>query len=145
MLKKEIIIVNEKIFFFKSEFNTLTKLSTGKKPPEEITVKEKLKASKVLRSTSLKTTKIIKVKKEYNINTLNDCFKVSEVLKDKKSVNEFFKLLSKTSINKIIEKRKYNPPIHCEVDLHNIRLWSKFLTLSKIVNPVDVNPDIDSK
>ena len=145
MLKKEIIIVNEKIFFFKSEFNMFTKLSTGKKPPEEITVKEKLKASKVLRSTSLKTTKIIKVKKEYNINTLNDCFKVSEVLKDKKSVNEFFKLLSKTSINKIIEKRKYNPPIHCEVDLHNIRLWSKFFTLSKIVNPVDVNPDIDSK
>ena len=61
-----------------------TKLSTGKKPPEEITVKERLKASKVLRSISLKTTKIIKVKKEYNINTLNDCFKVSEVLKDKK-------------------------------------------------------------
>ena len=145
MLKKETIIVKEKIFFFKSEFNTFNKLSTGKKPPEEITVKEKLKASKVLRFISLKTTKIINVKIEYNINTLNDCLKVSEVLKDKKSVNEFFKLLSKTSINKIIEKRKYNPPIHWEVDLHNIRLWSKFFTLSKIVNPVDVKPDIDSK
>ena len=51
----------------------------------------------------------------YNINTLNDCFKVSEVLKDKKSVNEFIKLLSKASINKIIENRKYNPPISCSV------------------------------
>tara|TARA_B100000686_G_C16098858_1_gene622216 strand:- start:201 stop:506 length:306 start_codon:yes stop_codon:yes gene_type:complete len=100
----------------------LSKLFEGKNPPEEIMVKEKLNASKVLRSITFKIIKITNVKNEYNIKTLNDCFKVSEVLNDKKSVNEFFKLLSKTSINNIIEKRKYSPPIHCDVDLHNIRL-----------------------
>ena len=123
----------------------LSKLFEGKNPPEEIMVKEKLNASKVLRSITFKIIKITNVKNEYNIKTLNDCFKVSEVLNDKKSVNEFFKLLSKTSINNIIEKRKYSPPIHCDVDLHNIRLWSIFFTFSKTVNPVDVNPEIDSK
>ena len=34
------------------------------------------------------------------------------VLNDKKFVKDFFKLLSKISINKIIENKKYNPPIH---------------------------------
>tara|TARA_Y100000590_G_C15678366_1_gene998847 strand:+ start:621 stop:959 length:339 start_codon:yes stop_codon:yes gene_type:complete len=112
MLKKDISIVKEKIVFLKSEFNILSKLFNGKKPPEEIKVKEKLKASKVLRSIIFKIIKITNVKKEYNIKTFNDCFKVSDVLNDKKYVNDFFKLLSNTSINKIIEKRKYNPPIH---------------------------------
>ena len=30
-------------------------------------------------------------------------------------------------------------------DLHNIKLWSMWLILSKIVKPVEVNPEIDSK
>jgi len=76
---------------------------------------------------------------------LNDCFKVSEVSNDKKFVNDFFKLLSKISINKIIENKKYKPPNHCDEDLHKIKLSSMYLILSKIVNPVDVKPDMASK
>ena len=49
------------------------------------------------------------------------------------------------SIKKIIEKRKYKPPIHWVDDLHNIKLWSIFLMLENIVKPVEVNPEIDSK
>ena len=49
------------------------------------------------------------------------------------------------SINKSNEKRKYKPPIHCDVDLHKIKLLSICLILSKIVNPVEVNPEIASK
>ena len=44
-----------------------------------------------------------------------------------------------------MENKKYKPPSHCDDDLHSIRLSSKCLILSKIVNPVDVNPEIDSK
>jgi len=73
------------------------------------------------------------------------CLKVSVLLKEIKFVNDFFILLSNISINKIIENRKYNPPIHCEVDLHIIKLSLRCLILLKIVNPVEVNPDIASK
>ena len=38
----------DKIIFFKSVLNKLSKLFKDKKPPDEITVKDKLKASKVL-------------------------------------------------------------------------------------------------
>ena len=48
----------------------------------------------------------------YKINIFDDCFNVSDVLNDKKFVKDFFKLLSKISINKIIENKKYSPPIH---------------------------------
>tara|TARA_B100001540_G_C15356517_1_gene439331 strand:+ start:128 stop:508 length:381 start_codon:yes stop_codon:yes gene_type:complete len=121
------------------------KLFTGIKPPEEIKVIDKLNASNVLRSISFKIKKIKKVNDVYKISILNDCFNVSIVSKDKKLVNVFLKLVSKISISKIIEDKKYKPPIHCEDDLHNIKLWSKCLILSNIVNPVEVKPDIDSK
>ena len=48
-------------------------------------------------------------------------------------------------MRKIIENRKYKPPIHWVDDLHNIRLWSICLMLSKIVKPVEVKPEIASK
>ena len=57
----------------------------------------------------------------------------------------FVQEVSKISISKSKEKRKYNPPIHCDADLHKIKLVSICLILSKIVNPVDVNPEIASK
>ena len=42
----------------------------------------------------------------------------------------------------IIKKiRKYKPPIHCEDDLHSIKVGSKYLIFSNIVNPVEVNPE----
>ena len=52
---------------------------------------------------------------------------------------------SNISINRSSENKKYNPPIHCEVDLQMIKLESICLIFSKIENPVDVNPEIASK
>ena len=48
------------------------------------------------------------------------------------------------SIKKIIENKKYKPPIHWIDDLHKIRPWSICFILSKIVNPVEVNPETAS-
>ena len=48
------------------------------------------------------------------------------------------------SIKKIIENKKYSPPIHWIDDLHKIRPWSMCFILLKIVNPVDVNPETAS-
>ena len=62
-----------------------------------------------------------------------------------KLVKDFFRLLSNISIKSIIDIKKYKPPSHCVVDLHNIRLSSRCLILLNIVKPVDVNPDIASK
>ena len=121
------------------------KLFTGKKPPDEINVIDRLNESKILKSKIFKMTKIANVNKIYKINIFEDCFKVSDTLNDKKFVKDFFKLLSKISINKIIENKKYKPPTHWDEDLHNIKLSSKCLTLSKTLNPVDVKPEIDSK
>ena len=61
-----------------------------------------------------------------------------------KFVRDFFKLLSKISISKMIENKKYKPPIHWIDDLHKISPWSTCFILSNIVNPVEVNPETDS-
>ena len=79
------------------------------------------------------------------MNILSDCLKISAVLKAKKLVNVFLRLSSKTSINRIIENKKYKPPNHCVVERHNNKLSSKCLRLLNIVNPVEVKPDIASK
>ncbi len=89
--------------------------------------------------------KIPRLKKTYKNKILNDCFNVSDVSKDKKFVTDFFKLLSKMSINKTIENKKYKPPTHCDEDLHKIKLSSMCLIFSKIVKPVELKPDIASK
>jgi len=65
-----------------------------------------LKELKILISIRFKIIKIKNVKPEYKINIFNDCLNTSEVLKDIKFVNDFLKLLSKISINKIIENKK---------------------------------------
>ena len=85
------------------------------------------------------------VSNEYKINILKVCLKVSDILKDKKFVKDFFIFSSNISINKINENKKYKPPTHCDDDLHKIKLSSKCFMLSNILKPVDVNPDIDSK
>ena len=123
----------------------LDKLFTGKKPPDEINVIDRLNESKNLKSETFKIRKITNVNNIYKINIFDDCFNVSEVLNDKKFVKDFLKLSSKISINKIIENKKYNPPTHWDEDLHNIKLLSKCLMLSKMLNPVEVKPEIDSK
>ena len=121
------------------------KLFTGKKPPDEINVIDRLNESKILKSRIFKMTKIANVNKVYKINIFEDCFKVSDTLNDKKFVKDFFKLLSKISINKIIENKKYKPPTHWDEDLHNIKLSSMCLILLNMVKPVEVKPEIDSK
>ena len=123
----------------------LSRLFDGKKPPEEINVIDKLNELKDLIPDILSNKKIQKVRTEYNISTLEDCFKVSIVLNDKKLVKFFFKLTSKISIKSIIENKKYKPPIHWDDDLHNIKLSSKCLIFSNTENPVEVNPETASK
>tara|TARA_B100000401_G_C52391867_1_gene524658 strand:+ start:190 stop:366 length:177 start_codon:yes stop_codon:yes gene_type:complete len=51
-------------------------------------------------------------------------------------------LFEKIIIKNII---KYKPPIHCEEDLHNIKVGSKYFIFSKIENPVEVIPEKLSK
>ena len=78
----------------------------GKNPPEEIIVIAKLSELNVLILNKLRIINITKVIKEYNKKIFNDCFKVSALLNDIKFVSDFLKLLSKISINKIIENKK---------------------------------------
>jgi hypothetical protein len=84
----------------------LDKLFIGKKPPEEIIVIAILSELKVLKLKKFRIMNNIKVNTVYKMNILNDCFKVSALLKDIKFVKDFLKLLSKISINKIIENKK---------------------------------------
>ena len=117
----------------------------GKKPPDEIIVIDRFNELKDLMSKIFKIKKIDIVIPEYKIKILTVCFNTSELLKDKKFVSDFFRLSSYMSIKKIIENKKYKPPIHWIEDLHNIKPWSICFILSKIVNPVEVNPETDSK
>tara|TARA_B110000240_G_C13237023_1_gene341520 strand:+ start:379 stop:633 length:255 start_codon:yes stop_codon:yes gene_type:complete len=84
----------------------LERLFVGKKPPEDIMVIAKFKELKVLTLSKFRIMKIKKVRIEYNKNILNDCFKISALLKEIKFVKDFLKLLSKISINRIIENKK---------------------------------------
>ena len=61
MLKNDVSIVKEKIISFKLVLIILDKLFTGKKPPDEIKVIDKLNESKVLMLINFKTTKMKRV------------------------------------------------------------------------------------
>ena len=78
----------------------------GKKPPDEIIVIAKLRELKVLIFNKFKITNIVNVIEEYNKNIFKDCFKVSALLNEIKFVKDFLKLLSKISINRMIENKK---------------------------------------
>ena len=84
----------------------LDKSFDGRKPPDEIIVIARFKELNILISKIFKITKIANVSSEYRIKILNDCFKVSALLKDIKLVKDFLKLLSKISIKSIIENKK---------------------------------------
>ena len=120
MLKNDINIEKAKTSSFKLVLAILENELTGKKPPDEINVNDKFKDINDLNSKILKIKNKITVSTVYIKKIFIDCFTVSEVLKDKKFVNDFFKLSSNISISSTIEKRKYNPPIHCVVDLQII-------------------------
>jgi hypothetical protein len=87
-------------------------LFVGKKPPDDIIVIDKFNELKDLKSKIFRIKKIDTVKLKYNTKILTVCFNTSELLKDKKFVRDFFKLSSYISIKKIIENKKYKPPIH---------------------------------
>ena len=78
----------------------------GKKPPEEIIVIDRFNELNVLKSNIFKIMKISNVNNEYKIKILKDCFKVSDLLNDIKFVKDFLNVLSKISINRIIENKK---------------------------------------
>ena len=62
MLKKDISINIEKITSLIFEFKISERLLNGKKPPDEISVIDKLKESKVLKSQIFKATNIKNVR-----------------------------------------------------------------------------------
>ena len=78
--------------------------------------------SNVLKLKIFNIKKITNVIEKYNNIIFKPCLIVSDKFSDRKFVNVFLKFSSKISINNIIENKKYNPPIHCEVDLHIIKL-----------------------
>ena len=117
---------------------------TGKNPPEETIVIAKLRELKDLIPKIFKIIKIEIVRVKYNKKILIVCFNISELFKDIKFVRDFFKLSSYRSIKKIIENKKYNPPIHWMEDRQIINPWSICFKLSKIVKPVEVKPETDS-
>ena len=85
---------------------------SGKKPPDEISVKDKLKESNILTPENVSKMNIIRVSARYIKLILKDCFNVSLLLNEMKFVSDLFKFVSKISINSINEIKKYNPPIH---------------------------------
>jgi hypothetical protein len=66
----------------------------GKKPPEEIIVIDKFKELKDLISIIFRIIKIEIVIPKYKMKILIVCFNISELLKEIKFVNDFFKLSS---------------------------------------------------
>jgi len=85
---------------------------TGKKPPDEMIVNAKFNESNDLIEKIFKIINIKRVNPEYKKKILIACFKISELSKEIKFVRVFLKLSSYMSIKKIIEYKKYNPPIH---------------------------------
>ena len=70
------------------------RLFTGRNPPDEIIVIAKFSELNDLIPKIFKIMKIDKVNPEYSNKILIDCFSISEVLKDRKLVKDFFKLSS---------------------------------------------------
>ena len=106
ILKKEVSISKDIIIICELFIKILDKLLEGKKPPEEITVIARFNELNILISNRFRIINIPKVINEYKRKIFNDCFKVSDLLKDIKLVKDFLKLWSKISINSIMEKRK---------------------------------------
>ena len=94
ILKKEINIKKENIIIWKS-FIKIDEISfTGRNPPEEIIVIARFSELNDLIPRMFRIIKIDIVNPEYSKRILIDCFKISDELKDKKLVKDFFKLSS---------------------------------------------------
>jgi len=92
ILKKDVSISREVIKTCGLLIKIFDKLFDGRKPPDEIKVIAKFNELNILTSNILRIIKIPKVIKEYKKKILNDCFKVSALLKDIKLVKDFLKL-----------------------------------------------------
>jgi len=92
ILKNDTNISNDIIIICELFIKILDKLFDGRKPPDEITVMARFKELNILISIIFKIIKIPKVINEYKRKIFNDCFKVSDLLKDIKLVNDFLKL-----------------------------------------------------
>ena len=106
MLKNEVNNNNEVIIIWVLFIKILDNSLVGKKPPEETIVIAKFRELNDRMLNKFKIINITIVIKEYNKKIFKDCFKVSDLLNDIKLVKDFLKLLSKISINKIIENKK---------------------------------------
>ena len=80
----------------------------GKKPPDDIIVKARLKESRYLKPENFKSRNINNVRNKYKVSIFINCFKISELLKRNKSVNVFLRFISKISINITMLNKKYN-------------------------------------
>ena len=106
MLKNDVSIKREKIIIWIFSLKIDDKSLTGRNPPDEIKLKAKFRASKVLIENKFKITKISNVIIEYNTNILIACLNISELSNDIKFVRVFLKFSSYISIRKIIENKK---------------------------------------
>ena len=112
MLKNDVSINKDKIIICEFSLIILERSFVGKKPPDEINVKAKFNESNALKEKILRIIKIKRVIPEYKRKILIACFNISELSKEMKFVSVFLKLSSYISIKKIIENKKYKPPIH---------------------------------
>ena len=94
MLKNEVNINNDKIMICEFNLIILDKSLTGKKPPDDTSVKAKFNESKDLIEKIFKTIKIKRVRLEYKRKILIACFNTSVLLKEIKFVRVFLKLSS---------------------------------------------------
>ena len=94
MLKKEDNIKIDNITIWVLSLIILSRLFTGKNPPDEIKVKAKLSESNDLIEKILRIINMRRVKDEYKKKILIACFKTSELLNEIKFVNVFLKLSS---------------------------------------------------
>ena len=94
MLKKDVSIKSDKTIIWEFSLIIFERSLVGKKPPDEIKVKARFKESKILIENKFNITKITRVIPEYNKKILVACFKISELLNEKKLVSDFLKLSS---------------------------------------------------
>ena len=87
MSKDKIMICEFSLIIFERSF-------TGRKPPEEISVKARFNELKDLIEKKFKIIKITSVNTEYKKKIFSACLKTSELSKDIKFVKVFLKFLS---------------------------------------------------
>ena len=94
ILKKDVSINMDKIITCEFSFIILERLFTGKKPPDETKLNERLSELKDLIEKIFNIMKIINVKHEYIKNIFIACFNISELSNEIKFVNVFLKFSS---------------------------------------------------